>query len=155
VEDKQTKYDCLLQALPESALGDIMDVLYIEEDATPYSMLKHRLVQHHTLSDWEKLENLFKMESLGARKPSQLFTSMLKFCPAGEENRIVFHFMFLQRLPSSLRTLLGEVEQGYPRTLAARADCLWACHSKQHQQIAAIAEGETDPEPEVVGAMRP
>ena len=57
-----------------------------------------------------------------------------------------FHFMFLQRLPQSLRTLLGEVEHGDPRALVARADRLWACHGKQQQQEVAAVDTEEDGE---------
>ncbi len=63
-----------------------------------------------------------------------------------------FHFMFLQRLPQSLRTLLGEVEHGDPRALAARANRLWACHGKQQQyEVAAV---DTEEEAENVAAIR-
>jgi hypothetical protein len=46
--------------------------------------------------------------------------------------------MFLQRLLQSLRTLLGEVECGDPRVLAAGADRLWASYGKQQQEIAFV-----------------
>ncbi len=63
-----------------------------------------------------------------------------------------FHFIFLQRLPQSLRTLLGEVKHGDPRALAARADRLWACHGKQqHHEVAAV---DTEEEAENVAAIR-
>ncbi len=63
-----------------------------------------------------------------------------------------FHFMFLQRLPQSLRTLLGEVEHGDTRALAVRADRLWACHGKQQQQDIAVVD--TEEEGESVAAIR-
>ncbi len=57
-----------------------------------------------------------------------------------------FHFMFLQRLPQSLWTLLGEVEHGDPRAPAARADRLWACHGRQQQQDIAVVDTEEEVE---------
>ncbi len=41
---------------------------------TPYSTLKERLLKTHTLSSFEKLEQLLKQ--LEAHKPSQLLNSM-------------------------------------------------------------------------------
>jgi hypothetical protein len=113
---------------------------------TPYSTLQERLLETHTVSNFEKLELLFKTGQPGARKPSQLLNSMLEYCPQGEERGVFFHFMFLQRLPQSLRTLLGEVEHGDTRALAARADRLWACHGKQQQQEIAVVETEEEAE---------
>jgi hypothetical protein len=51
--------------------------------------------------------------------------------PLAMEQTIMFQFLFLQRLPVTLRTLLGEQEPGDIRSLAARADRLWATHKLQ------------------------
>ena len=146
VETEQEQSDHLLAALPEEVLAQVMDVIEDLPEDTPYTTLKERLLETHTLSNFEKLELLFKAGQLGARKPSQLLNSMLEYCPQGEERGVFFHFMFLQRLPQSLRTLLGEVEHGDPRALAARADRLWACHGKQQQQEVAAVDTEEDGE---------
>jgi hypothetical protein len=152
VDDEQEQSDHLLAALSEEVLAQAMDVMeYLPEDM-PYSTLKEQLLETHTLSNFEKLELLFKTGQLGARKPSQLLNSMLEYCPQGKERGVFFHFMFLQQLPQSLRILLGEVEHGDPRALAARADMLWACHGKQIQQ--GIAVVETEEKAESVAAIR-
>ena len=56
-----------------------------------------------------------KMEPMGGRKPSQLLHAMLEFCLLGMERHLSFHYFFMQRLPQSLRTQLGEVQPGDPR----------------------------------------
>jgi hypothetical protein len=61
------------------------------------------------LSDPEKMDALFQLGLLGDLKPSQLLASMLSVCPSGMELQPVFQYLFLQRLPQMLRTLLGEV----------------------------------------------
>jgi hypothetical protein len=100
-------------------------------------------VETHVLSNHEMLELLYQEGQMGSRKPSQLLSAMLQNCPRGEERNVFFHFMFLQRLPASLRSLLGEVDHGDPRALAARADRLWSVHSSQHGTVAAAtASGE-------------
>lgn len=143
INDEQQRFDHLLSALPETNVGESIDII---EDAAagenPYSFLKERLLETHVLSTTEMLELLYAAEPMGSRKPSQLLTGMLQYCPVGEDKGIFFHFMFLQRLPTSLRSLLGEVEHGDPRGLAARADRLWAIHSNQASTIANV---EDDP----------
>jgi transcriptional regulator with AAA-type ATPase domain len=58
----------------------------------------------------------------------------------------MFQFMFLQRLPVTLRTLLGEQEPGDIRSLAARADRLWATHRPQgHDLVAQVGAAEEQP----------
>ncbi len=49
---------------------------------------------------------------------------MMEFCPAWVEKTLPFHYFFNQRFPKALWTQLGEVENGDPRALLARADRL-------------------------------
>jgi hypothetical protein len=70
-------------------------------------MLKARLLETHTLSNQEKMDILFKFEPLGGRKLSQMLANMLTYCPSGMAQSIMFQFMFLQHLPVTILTLLG------------------------------------------------
>ncbi len=68
----------------------------------------------------------------------------------------VFQYLFLQRLPQMLRTLLGEQECGDIRALAALADRLWASHKPQPHEVMAVQEpvggGNSKPQ---VAAVQP
>jgi hypothetical protein len=46
---------------------------------------------------------------------------MMAYCPAGMEQRSMFQYMYLQRLPCTLQTMPGEQEPGEIRCLAASA----------------------------------
>ena len=143
---QRRRFDLLLAAMPEKILDQVMDVVDNIPEDFPYDTLKSRLLESHTLSDHEKLEILYKSEPLGGRKPSQMLASMLAYCPAGMEQTIMFQFLFLQRLPVTLRTLLGEQEPGDIRSLAARADRLWATHRPQsHDLVANVDVAEEQP----------
>jgi hypothetical protein len=64
---------------------------------------------------------------------------MLELCPTGHEASLFFLFLFLQRLPSFLRIMLGE--DGYEdiRAVALKADKLWAIHAHfQHGTVATV-----------------
>jgi hypothetical protein len=143
IEDQQTKFDHLLSSLPDDVVAGVLDVVEAAmRDDEPYDTLKERLLETHELSNFEKLDVLFKVERLGGRKPSQLLQEMLQVCPEGEETGLFFHYMFLQRLPPHLKAMLGEVEEGDPRALAARADKLLAMNPLQHNFVAAVADTE-------------
>jgi hypothetical protein len=94
-----------------------------------YEHFKNQLLEVHQLSDYEKFDVLIKMEPMGGRKPSQLLHAILEFFPVGMEKHISFHYLYMQRVPQTLQTQLGEVQLGDPRGLAARADRLWSVHA--------------------------
>jgi hypothetical protein len=56
------------------------------------------------------------------------------------EVQLVFQYLLLQRLPQTLRTLLGEQECGNIRALVALADRLWASHKPQPHEVMAVQE---------------
>jgi hypothetical protein len=134
------RFDHLVGALPKSSIRLVMDTLESPDTDRPYSALKQRLLASHELSEFQRIELLFKMEPLGSRKPSELLSHMLEICPRGEERNRFFIFLFLQRLPKELRSHLNDSEQD-PVKLAAKADRKWALHShEQHGSVNAVAE---------------
>jgi len=157
ITEELVMFDHLLSALPEDVISSVLDILEEVGEEEPYSILKERLLETHVLSDFEKMEMLFKVPALGARKPSQLLTAMLEVCPTNEEKTKLFIFLFMQRLPKDLRLMLGDVEAGDPRAVAAKADRLWACHAKQNTEatVAAVAEdGGADDDEAVLAAIK-
>jgi len=52
------------------------------------------LVGHHLQTDYQRIEQLMKMDALGTRKPSELLAHMLEICPSGEEKSKFFAFLF-------------------------------------------------------------
>ena len=149
---QRVKFDLLLAALPEATLAQAMDIINNIPAVNPFEVLKLRLLEAHVLSDQEKMDALFQLGPLGDRKPSQLLASMLSVCPAGMEIQPVFQYLFLQRLPQTLRTLLGEQECGNIRALAALADRLWASHKPQPHEVMAVQETTGDQQ---VAAVQP
>jgi hypothetical protein len=120
----------------EKVLDQIMDVVDNILEDFPCDTLKSRLLETHTLSDHEKLIVLYQSEPLGGRKPSQMLATMLTCCPTGINQTIMIQYMFLQRLPVTL-TFFRDQEPGDIRSLAARADRLWATHKPQSHDLVA------------------
>jgi hypothetical protein len=118
-------FDLMVAALPEKNLSQVMDIIKNIPAVNPFKDFKLRLLEAHVLFDQEKMDALVQLRPLGENKPSQLLASMLSVCPSG---------MKVQRLPQTLRTLLGEQECGEIRALAALADRLWASNKPQPQE---------------------
>jgi hypothetical protein len=140
ITNQRVMFDLLVAALPEKNLSQVMDIFKNIPAINPFEVLKLRLSEAHVLSDQEKMDALFQLGLLGDCKPSQLLASMLSVCPSGMEIQPVFQYLFLQRLPQTLRTLLGEQECGDIRALAALADRLWASHKPQPHEVMAVQE---------------
>lgn len=69
------------------------------------------------------------MPDLGDCTPGYLLVALLKFCPLGKEDTILFKNLFMSRLPESLRVLFSSALTKSVRDLAQRADSHWMVRS--------------------------
>ena len=121
------------------------------EQAKSYTILKARLLDAHQLTDYQKIDSLLMMETLGARRPSELLAAMLEACPRGQETNIFFTHLFLCRLPAKLHIMLGEDDHQDVRNLVVKADKLWALHGQKSSLVATMDQPEE--EPSIVAAV--
>ena len=143
------KFCLLTSALDKDSLKKVIHLVTAPSQDTPYTDLKEALLISHHLTDFQKVEMLLAMDSLGGRKPSQMLADMLEVCPAGQQNNIIFVGLFLQRLPRELRILLSHENHADVRALAAKADTHMAYNGRQsHDVVAAVPE-----EVEIVAAI--
>ena len=77
---KKAKFDQLVGALNKESIGRVLDFIEVPPLFTPYKQLKTRLLEAHQLTDYQKVDQLLKMESPGARRPSELLAAMLETC---------------------------------------------------------------------------
>jgi hypothetical protein len=138
------KYLCLIAALPRDAFRMVAHIVEQEDQADQaddaYEQLKASLVSSHTMSDYQRIELLSKVEPLGGRKPSDLLATMLELCPRGHESSPFFCYLFLQRLPREIRVLLAEEDAANKRAIAEKADRYMAIHAPQaHDSVVAAA----------------
>jgi hypothetical protein len=50
--DETAKFDHVLSALPEDMVGQILDLVEATPAVTPYTFLRARLLETHSLSDY-------------------------------------------------------------------------------------------------------
>jgi hypothetical protein len=134
VNEELKQFDHVMNSLPRESLRTVLDLVTHPPEEAPHTALKERLCAAHQLTDFQCVEKLFQMVSLGGCKPSDLLSEMLELCPTGHE--VSPFFLFLQRLPKELRIMLGEDDHLDLRATAAKADKLWAVHA--HQQLGTV-----------------
>jgi hypothetical protein len=108
ITEDNDRYLCLIAALPREAFHLV--AYLVERDDQPadaYAQLRAALLTSHTMSDYQRVELLSRLEPLGGRKPSDLLAVMLELCPRGHETSPFFGYLFLQRLPREIRVLLA------------------------------------------------
>jgi hypothetical protein len=154
VVDDNDKYLSVVAALPREAFRMVAHIVEREEQPEDaFQQLKAALVASHVLSDYQRVEQLSKVEPLGGRRPSELLATMLEICPREHENCPFFRFAFLQRLPREIRVLLAEEDAAELRATAEKADRFLAIHSPQaHDTVLAALPASSDAEEEAVTA---
>ena len=152
ITGEQAKFHQLVRALSKESIGRVLDLIEVPPLFTPYSLLKARLLEAHQLTDYQKVDQLLKMESLSARCPSELLAAMLETCLRDQETNIFFTHLFLCMLPAELRIMLGEDDHQDVRNLVSKADKLWALHSQKSSLVAFVDQLEEDSA--VIAAVR-
>jgi hypothetical protein len=90
------KYLCWIAALPGDAFRMVAHIVEQKDQADDaYNQLKAALVSSLTMSDYQRIELLSKVEPLGGRKPSDLLATMLELCPHGHKSSPFFCYLFL------------------------------------------------------------
>jgi hypothetical protein len=124
--------------------------------------LKDRLLNNHSLTNFQKIERQFKIGELGPQqKPSELLAHLVELTPADELESKYLIFLFIQRLPKILRMQLGDDLDLDLRDISERANCLWTIHAHDMASSvvavapAELADGESGQGGEPVAATTP
>ena len=108
IYNEWTSYDQMVSSLAKDSLRLMLDFVTSPPEDDPYTTLKERLLDSHTLTNYQRIEQLLAMDGLGSKKPSsELLAHMLELCPAGEETSKFFVFHFLHHLPQELSIMLS------------------------------------------------
>ena len=135
---QQHRYFNVVKSLSQDSLRLIKDILANPHPTTPYDILKDRLLNNHSLTDFQKIERQFKMGELGPQqKPSELLAHLVELAPADELDSKYLIFLFIQRLPKILRMQLGDDLDLDLRDILERADRLWSIHA--HDMASSVA----------------
>ena len=121
VEDDNRRYHHVVSALPSSVATRIVGLLTHPPAFEKYAALKSQLLYNFGLSDTERADELFGLNGLGARKPSQLMEHMLALL-GDHTPGFLFTQLFLRQLPVAVRSVLAGMPTTDLRALAMEAD---------------------------------
>ncbi len=124
---QQRRYFNIVKSLSQDSLRLIKDILANPHPTRPYEFLKDRLLNNHSLTDFQKIKRQFKMGELGPQqKPSELLAHLVELTPADELESKYLIFLFIKRLPKILRMQLEDDLDLDLRDISERADRLWS-----------------------------
>jgi len=152
VQDQNMRFYNAIGAIPEQLVKTVADLLAGPPPADAYDQLKARLLQAHTLTEFQRMEKLLRPTAVSGQKPSDVLADLLQLCPQGETQTRIFRLIFLHHLPREIRILLAEDVVSPLNALAARADQLWSHGHRADPAVFAVApDPEEDPTIAAVG----
>ncbi|BHF73292.1 hypothetical protein SprV_0401637300 [Sparganum proliferum] len=101
------KFYKLVEALRPTILFQVQTLLRDPPTDAPYTKLKAELFRLTSVSDRQRYHALVKEEALGDRKPSELLRHMRSLVGDMKIDDKFFKEMFLERLPTSVQTILA------------------------------------------------
>ena len=127
VTDSHVKYDHVLTHLNNDTLATILDLIEDVDDSTvdPYTILKERLLTTFSVTPRQRAHQLLHLPPLGDQRPSALMDKMLARLPSTEKPGLLFHEIFLEKMPQNIREHLATQQFTTPRQMARHADQLW------------------------------
>jgi hypothetical protein len=159
---QQHRYFNVVKSLSQDSLRLIKNILANPHPTTPYEVLNDRLLNSHSLTDFQKIERQVKIGELGTKqKPSELLAHLVELTPEDELESKYLIFLFIQRLPKILRMQLGDDLDLDLRDYSERADRLWSIQA--HDMASSVtavaaaepADGERGQAGEPVAAVAP
>ncbi|BHF82129.1 hypothetical protein SprV_0802526600 [Sparganum proliferum] len=101
------KFYKLVEALPPTILSQVQTLLRDPPTDAPYTKSKAELLRLTSVSDRQRYHALVKEEALGDRRPSELLRRMRSLVGNMKIDDKLFKEMFLERLPTSVQTILA------------------------------------------------
>jgi len=124
ITDDRLKFYHARGAIPESVVKTVGDLLIGAPPADAYQQLQTRLLEAHTLAEFQRIEKLLMLQSSSNQKPSDILADLTQYCPVGKQQTHIFRLLFQRHLPREMRMILAEDIASPLAALAARADQL-------------------------------
>ncbi|GBM41045.1 Transposon Ty3-I Gag-Pol polyprotein [Araneus ventricosus] len=109
ITESVTKFNYVVSHLPPEVASLMRDILMNTDATDPYTHLKTELINRSGESSQQEIRQLLSGEELGARKPSELLRNMKRRAETLKVPETFMLELFLQRLPTSVQTILAAV----------------------------------------------
>ena len=124
ITSQKTRFDYVIASLSPEFAFEVRDLILKPPSTDAYDTLKAQLIARTTPSQQQRLQQLFSLEELGDRKPSQLLRRLQQLLgdKAASADTSFVKELFLQRLPVNVRMVLASDTTSDLDVLATRAD---------------------------------
>ncbi|GBN03961.1 hypothetical protein AVEN_1850-1 [Araneus ventricosus] len=109
ITESVTKFNYVVSHLPPEVASLVRDILMNPDATDPYTHLKTELKNRSGESSQQEIRQLLSGEELGTRKPSELLRNMKRRAETLKVPEIFMLELFLQRLPTTVQTILAAV----------------------------------------------
>ncbi|CAG9760649.1 unnamed protein product [Ceutorhynchus assimilis] len=107
----KSKYNILAFSISPELATEVRDILLNPPEQNTSGTLKKVIIKRTTLSDQSRIQKLLRIEELGEEKPSHLLRKIQQLL--GEKattDKSVIKELFLQKLPSNVKTVLAAMD---------------------------------------------
>lgn len=148
IRQEQTKYDYVVQSLPQEIVASVYDVMQTildnldtpHSDLTPYTTLKTALIDRHSLSESARLETLLGGIDIGDRKPSEFFRSLKSIAGSSDtmSDKLITN-LWMRKLPTMVQISLKSIPNPDTNTLLSIADNIHDVFRQDRGNLCSIA----------------
>ena len=132
-----TKFHHVVASLPQKEIDNVVDIIRNPPAADPYGVLRSRLLQTHSLTDYACCESIMSLPLSGDMLPSALLSRMRALLPIEHQECLFLWYAFLRQLPSDVRSHLVHDKTANIAVLSLRADEIyWSSLSSSSSVIA-------------------
>ena len=122
ITSQSTKYYYVVASLQPEIAEVLRDLLLQPPTKDEYDTIKAELITRTSTSEQRRLHQLLISEELGDRKPSQLLRRMKQLLGERSLEASIFRTLFLQRLPTTVQSILATSDGVGIEQLALIAD---------------------------------
>ena len=101
-----TKFHHVVASLPQNEIDNVVDIIRNPSATDPYGVLKARLLQTHSLTDYARCESIMSLPLSGDMLPSALLSKMRALLPIEHQDCLFLWYAFLKQLPADVRSHL-------------------------------------------------
>ena len=136
ITNDDTKYYMyyVVAALDSSTANRAKSLLVAPPTNNKYDAIKKFLTSAYELSNYERATALFNLAGLGDSKPSELMDTMLGLM-GDNKPCILYHHLFLQQLPTYVRSQLAHRDFTDLRELSLEADNIYLAGKATGQHV--------------------
>jgi hypothetical protein len=109
IGNELTKFYHVISQLDEKYVAEVEDIINSSPQQEPYTTLKTELVKRLWPSRYQHTHQLFTLEEMGDRKPSQFLRHLRSLAPDIPDNYL--HILCNRRLPTNIRTILASMPE--------------------------------------------